>query len=89
MAFFKSDKVGQTLGRTMQLERNISDMGKGTCAIRSLCIFTIDQCCQGILPYSSLMTNKWGIYGFFLTVTVMFIQIINSYFIRYFLHLHF
>ena len=65
MAFFKSDKVGQTLGRTMQLERNISDMGKGTCAIRSLCIFTIDQSCQGILPYSSLMTNKWGIYGFF------------------------
>ena len=65
MAFFKSDKVGQTLGRTMQLERNISDLGKGTCAIRSLCIFTIDQCCQGILPYSSLMTNKWGIYGFF------------------------
>jgi hypothetical protein len=73
----------------VQLERNLSDLGKGTCAIRSWCIFTTDHSCQETLPCPSIMANKWGIYGFVLTVTVVFNQIINCFFMRYFLYLHF
>lgn len=65
MLSFTPDNVcSDSGGRTVQLERDLSDLGKVTCAIRSWCIFTTGHSCLGTLNCPFLKANKWGTYLF-------------------------
>lgn len=75
MLSFTPDNIrSDSGGRTMQLERDLSDLGKVTCAIRSWCIFTTGHSCLGTLNCPSLMAKRGGALIFFKDVWFVFSQ---------------